>query len=100
MTIILHNLSWHFVFYYIGAIGVMFGIFWLMKVKDPMHHSKVNQAEIDYIRSGGGEPSLGCKKEPQKITFAQIKTVCVNRMMIGVYIGQFCVTSITWFFLT
>lgn len=100
MTIILHNLSWHFVFYYIGAIGVMLGIFWLMKVKDPMHHPKVNQAEIDYIRSGGGEPSLGCKKEPQKITFAQIKTVCVNRMMIGVYIGQFCVTSITWFFLT
>ncbi|VEA00227.1 glucarate transporter [Salmonella enterica subsp. salamae] len=100
MTIILHNLSWHFVFYYIGAIGVMLGIFWLMKVKDPMHHPKVNQAEIDYIRSGGGEPSLGCKKESQKITFAQIKTVCVNRMMIGVYIGQFCVTSITWFFLT
>ncbi|MEL9962527.1 MFS transporter, partial [Salmonella enterica] len=56
MTIILHNLSWHFVFYYIGAIGVMLGIFWLMKVKDPMHHPKVNQAEIDYIRSGGGEP--------------------------------------------
>ncbi len=66
MTIILHNLSWHFVFYYIGAIGVMFGIFWLMKVKDPMHHSKVNQAEIDYIRSGGGEPSLGCKRSRRK----------------------------------
>ena len=100
MTIILHNLSWHFVFYYIGAIGVLLGIFWLVKVRDPMHHPKVNQQEIDYIREGGGEPSLGNKKEPQKITFAQIKSVCVNRMMIGIYIGQFCVTSITWFFLT
>ena len=99
MTIILHNLSWHFVFYYIGAIGVILGIFWLVKVRDPMHHPKVNQQEIDYIREGGGEPSLG-KKEPQKITFAQIKSVCVNRMMIGVYIGQFCVTSIHRFFLT
>ena len=100
MTIILHNLSWHFVFYYIGAIGVILGIFWLIKIKDPMHHPKVNQQEIDYIREGGGEPTLGSKKEPQKVSFAQIKSVCVNRMMIGVYIGQFCVTSITWFFLT
>lgn len=36
MTIILHNLSWHYVFYYIGAIGVVLGIFWLVKVRDPL----------------------------------------------------------------
>lgn len=100
MTIILHNLSWHYVFYYIGAIGVVLGIFWLVKVRDPSHHPKINQQELDYIREGGGEPELGTKKTQQKLTLAQIKSVCVNRMMIGVYIGQFCVTSITWFFLT
>ena len=100
MTIILHNLSWHYVFYYIGAIGVVLGIFWLVKVRDPSHHPKINQQELDYIRDGGGEPELGTKKTQQKLTLAQIKSVCVNRMMIGVYIGQFCVTSITWFFLT
>lgn len=100
MTIILHNLSWHFVFYYIGAIGVVLGIFWLIKVRDPMHHPKINQQEMDYIRDGGGEPMLGTKKDQPKLSLAQIKSVCVNRMMIGVYIGQFCVTSITWFFLT
>ena len=100
MTIILHNLSWHYVFYYIGAIGVVLGIFWLVKVKDPSHHPKINPQELDYIREGGGVPELGSQKTPQKLTLAQIKSVCVNRMMIGVYIGQFCVTSITWFFLT
>ena len=100
MTIILHNLSWHYVFYYIGAIGVVLGIFWLVKVRDPSYHPKINQQELDYIRQGGGEPELGTKKTQQKLTLAQIKSVCVNRMMIGVYIGQFCVTSITWFFLT
>ncbi|NUL39501.1 MFS transporter [Kosakonia sacchari] len=100
MTIILHTLSWHYVFYYIGAIGVVLGIFWLIKVRDPLSHKEINQHEIDYIRDGGGEPELGSKKGSAKISFAQIKSVCVNRMMIGVYIGQFCVTSITWFFLT
>ncbi|QHM94907.1 MFS transporter [Kosakonia sacchari] len=100
MTIILHTLSWHYVFYYIGATGVVLGIFWLIKVRDPLSHKEINQQEIDYIRDGGGEPELGSKKGPTKISFAQLKSVCVNRMMIGVYIGQFCVTSITWFFLT
>lgn len=100
MTIILHNLSWHYVFYYIGAIGVILGIVWLFKVRDPLQHPKVNQEEIEYIRDGGGEPALGSKKVQEKITLAQFKSVCINRMMIGVYIGQFCVTSITWFFLT
>lgn len=100
MTIILHNLSWHYVFYYIGAIGVVLGIVWLFKVRDPLQHPKVNQEEIEYIRDGGGEPTLGSKKAQEKITLAQFKSVCINRMMIGVYIGQFCVTSITWFFLT
>ena len=28
MTLILHNMSWHYVFYYIGAIGVVLGVFW------------------------------------------------------------------------
>lgn len=100
MTIILHNLSWHYVFYYIGAIGVILGIVWLFKVRDPLQHPKVNQEEIEYIRDGGGEPTLGSKKAQEKITLAQFKSVCINRMMIGVYIGLFCVTSITWFFLT
>jgi ACS family glucarate transporter-like MFS transporter len=100
MTLILHNMSWHYVFYYIGAIGVVLGIVWLAKIRDPLQHKKINQQELDYIREGGGEPELGNAKKSEKISLAQIKSVCVNRMMIGVYIGQFCVTSITWFFLT
>lgn len=100
MTFILHFWSWYYVFYYIGIIGVVLGVLWLLYIRDPMRHKKVNQAEIDYIREGGGVPELGVEEKKEKITFAQIKKVCVNRMMIGVYIGQFCVTSITWFFLT
>lgn len=100
MTLILHNMSWHYVFYYIGAIGVVLGIVWLAKIRDPLQHKKINQQELDYIREGVGEPELGNAQKSEKISLAQIKSVCVNRMMIGVYIGQFCVTSITWFFLT
>lgn len=62
-----------------------------------MHHKKCNQAEIDYIKEEGGIPELGSENKKTKISLLQLKQVCVNRMMIGVYIGQFCLTSITWF---
>ncbi|RLM16803.1 MFS transporter [Gibbsiella quercinecans] len=100
MTIILHTWSWHYVFYYIGMIGVVLGILWLVYIRDPLRHKKVNQAEIAYIKAGGGMPELGAEAKKETVSFAQIKKVCINRMMIGVYIGQFCLTSITWFFLT
>lgn len=100
MTFILHTWSWHYVFFYIGGVGVILGAIWLWYIRDPIQHKSVNRAEIDYIRQGGGAPELGSEKKKTKITLAQLKKVCVNRMMIGVYIGQFCLTSITWFFLT
>lgn len=100
MTIILHTWSWHYVFYYIGGLGIFLGVIWLWMIRDPLHHKGCNQAEIDYIRAGGGIPELGSSAKKTKVTLAQLKSVCVNRMMIGVYIGQFCLTSITWFFLT
>jgi len=49
---------------------------------------------------GDGRPIAGGKKVSEKITLAQFKNVCVNRMMIGGDIGPFCVTSLTGFFLT
>ncbi|MCW8114197.1 MFS transporter [Yersinia intermedia] len=100
MTFIVHMWSWHYVFYYIGLIGVVLGGLWLLYIRDPLRHKSVNKAEIDYIREGGGVPELGAEPKKEGVTFAQIKKVCVNKMMIGVYIGQFCLTSITWFFLT
>ncbi len=53
----------------------MLGIFWLMKVKDPMHHQKLIK-RIDYIHSSGGGEPLGCKGAAET-TFAQIKTVAM-----------------------
>lgn len=100
MTWILHSLSRHYVFYFIGIIGVVIGFAWLNFVKDPINHPKVNDAEIQYIRQGGGSPDLGSTSVKPQISFTTIKQACFNRMMIGVYIGQFCLTSITWFFLT
>ncbi len=102
LTFLMHTYTWHYAFYGAGGLGLAFGIIWLGFVRDPLHHPKVNQAEIDYIRTGGGIPTLGSEPVGEKpgVTWPQLKTLCCNRMMIGVYIGQFSLTSITWFFFT
>ncbi|WP_413723212.1 MFS transporter [Sodalis sp. RH24] len=100
MTWILQTLSWHYIFYYIGSAGIAIGLAWLWYVRDPVRHRDVNAAEIDYIRSGGGIPDLSAARNASAINMRHVKALVCNRMMVGVYIGQFCLTSITWFFLT
>ncbi|KNC90432.1 MFS transporter [Trabulsiella odontotermitis] len=102
LSYVISIFSWHYVFYSAGLLGIIFGAFWLTFVRDPLKHKSINKEELDYIRDGGGIPELGsaARKSQQTITWAQVKSMCATRMMIGVYIGQFCLTSITWFFFT
>lgn len=98
MTWILSSWSWHYVFFWAGTCGVFLAAFWLIYVQEPRKHKSVNAAELDYIEAGGGLPNIGATKA--RIRWADAKQLLCNRMMIGVYIGQFCLTTITWFFLT
>ncbi|MCJ2109639.1 MFS transporter [Methylobacterium sp. E-025] len=98
MTWILHAHSWQAIFFWAGGVGIVLGIIWLVYVQEPRHHKGVNQAELDYIEAGGGLPNMGDKRD--RIRWSEVKALIGNRMMIGIYIGQFCLTTITWFFLT
>ncbi|MCJ2005865.1 MFS transporter [Methylobacterium sp. J-092] len=98
MTWILHAHSWQAIFFWAGGVGIVLGIIWLVYVHEPRHHKGVNQAELDYIEAGGGLPNMGDKRD--QIRWSEVKALIGNRMMIGIYIGQFCLTTITWFFLT
>ncbi|WP_094607805.1 putative glucarate transporter [Sporomusa silvacetica DSM 10669] len=94
----LHAFGWHYIFYWTGAAGIIISVFWFKVIRDPKNHSGVNQAEMDYIEAGGGLASLGDKKTPIKWNY--VRALIQNRQMIGIYLGQFCLNTITWFFLT
>lgn len=85
-------------FFTTGAIGVLIGLWWLKSVREPQSDHRVNAAELDYIAAGGGLPTMG--DSPRPFRWREVRAIAANRMMIGIYIGQFCLTSITWFFLT
>ncbi|WP_178113127.1 MFS transporter [Acerihabitans arboris] len=98
MLWLLSTWGWQHVFFFTGGAGILIGLLWFFVVQEPRKHKRVNQAELDYIESGGGLPSIG--DAPTPFSWSQIKAIGANRMMLGIYLGQFCLTSITWFFLT
>lgn len=95
-------LSWHWVFIITGGIGIIWSFIWFKVYQPPRLTKNITKAELDYIRDGGGliDGDAPAKKEArQPLTKAEWKLV-FHRKLIGVYIGQFAVTSTLWFFLT
>jgi ACS family glucarate transporter-like MFS transporter len=104
---IAHTYGWVYIFYFMGTVGIVISAIWLKVIYSPRTHPKVNQAELDYIEQGGGLVNLDQPKNPaaaqnanEKPKWAHIKQLLSNRMLLGVYIAQYCITTLTYFFLT
>lgn len=82
-----------------GLIGVIYSIAWYIYYRDPKD-SKANEAELEYIRQGGGLVDMVDSANTRKASFSQLKYILKNRNIWGVFIAQFCLSSILWFFLT
>lgn len=77
-------------------------LIWIKVYQPPRLTKNITKAELDYIRDGGGlvDGDAPVKKESrQPLTLADWILV-FHRKLVGVYLGQFAVTSTLWFFLT
>lgn len=96
--------GWKQCFWFVGTVGVLLSLIWHKVVYGVKTHPRINEAEIDYIERGGGlvniDPGAGSTQKPPKLTWAAIRMLLSNRMLVGIYIGQYCITTLTWFFLT
>ncbi|KAA5835132.1 MFS transporter [Saccharopolyspora hirsuta] len=92
--------SWHWVFILTGLVGIVWGVVWYLGYREP-RESRANAAEVELIRSGGGLVDL-VDEQPRRarITRGDLATVLGRRKLWGIYLGQFCLTSTLWFFLT
>ncbi len=92
--------SWHWVFIATGAIGISWAAVWYLLYREP-RESRANDAEIALITDGGGLVDLADRRTSRAaITRADVATVLGRRKLWGLYLGQFCLTSTLWFFLT
>ena len=101
---LVHSYGWHSVFYVMGGLGILMSLVWLKTIHGPKQHPSVSASELKYIQEGGALVDLDSgtrTAQPSQIhTFTCIKELLANRMLLGVYIGQYCITTLTYFFLT
>lgn len=100
------SFGWQYVFIVMGVIGVGFSLVWLRVVYNPTDHPRINDAELTYIEANGGLVDMdkaapsggnGQRSAPQ---WSYVKQLLTNRMLLGVYLAQYCINAITYFFLT
>lgn len=105
---IAYKFGWEYVYIIMGTLGFVFLAAWLKLFHVPRKHPKVNQAELDYIAAGGGvidlDSDLGKvdSKGAAKSSFSwsDVGKLFKSRMLVGIFIAQYCVNAITYFFMT
>ncbi|WP_313079340.1 MFS transporter [Atlantibacter sp.] len=94
--------GWEHVFTVMGAIGFVLTFMWVKFIHNPTDHPNMSAAELEFIKKGGAVVDMDHKKTTTdsgpKLHY--IKQMLTNRMMLGVFFGQYFINTITWFFLT
>ena len=102
---IVQTYGWEYSFVFMGIVGFVFLIFWLKFVHAPKKSRYINLAELDYITKGGALVEMDHEVKDNKNnnnapTWRFLNQLLKNRMFIGVYIAQYCINAITFFFIT
>jgi ACS family glucarate transporter-like MFS transporter len=99
--------GWPYVFYFMGALGIAVSFMWLKVIYNPRDHPRIAPAELDHLVQGGalvdmdlGQASASGGQAAPAPQWRSMKQLLGNRMLLGIYIGQYCITTITYFFLT
>lgn len=102
MGMITHYFGWQYVFWMMGGLGIIFGAVWPRVIYSPRDHPWANAAEVELIAQGGGLVDLDQPATTKKNTFrwGQLRELLANRMLLGIFLGQYCINVLTWFFLT
>jgi ACS family glucarate transporter-like MFS transporter len=102
MGAVTHGLGWPWVFVIMGGIGLAFGAAWNRLVYEPADHPLANAAEVDHIRQGGGlvdlDRAAAGATAPSRPGL--VLELLQQRMLVGIFLGQYCINVLTWFFLT
>ena len=101
---LIHSFGWHWVFAVMGVLGMLFVLVWNKLIYDPKDHPMANAAEVNYIEAGGGLVSMDqALKDGEKRKgpdLAHIKQLLSSRMLVGIYLAQYCINALTYFFIT
>jgi ACS family glucarate transporter-like MFS transporter len=99
-----HVLGWEHIFTVMGMLGLLLALVWKLTYYPPMDHPTVSPGEIAYIRAGGALTELkgipGATPAPSPDIDVSIRQILRSRMLVGIFIGQYCIASISTFFIS
>jgi ACS family glucarate transporter-like MFS transporter len=103
------SFGWPYVFYFMGLVGLLVSFIWLKVLYAPNQHPRIGNAELDYIERGGALVNMDPAKGPRPardpaaqkpFEWDYLRQLVSNRMMLGIYLGQYCINTLTYFFIT
>src|SRR6185437_478545 len=99
---IIHRFGWQYVFWTMGALGMLLTPLLFRWINSPKEDARLGDAELKHIEEGGAlvNMDMGARSGARfNVKWAHVRQLLRSRMMIGIYIGQFCITTLTYFFI-
>src|SRR5262245_23825002 len=84
---VISQFGWRSLFFIVGGLGVLFGLYWYRKYHEPQDSKAANSAELRHIEEGGG---LAPSTPRVKFTFAAAWRLTRQRQIITASVAQFC----------
>jgi ACS family glucarate transporter-like MFS transporter len=100
---ITYSFGWPWVFGVMGGLGIILAGAWMKLVYSPKDHPLANRAEVDYIAAGGGLVDMDQAAARDGAVAAKwnyIAQLFANRMMAGMFLSQYAISTLTYFFIT
>jgi ACS family glucarate transporter-like MFS transporter len=99
---LVHSYGWRSVFYFMGGIGLLAAVLFATMIHPPTRHKRINKAELDYIEKGGALVNMEDKTATRGAAFTwhNVRQILTSRMLLGVFLGQYCINALTYFFVT
>jgi ACS family glucarate transporter-like MFS transporter len=96
------NKGWQSCFWMIGGLGLLIVLGWSRIIHNVDDHPDIAPSEVEHIRSGGGLCTIGGATGAVKPRFSLslFASLLSNRLILGLYFGQFCINTLSIFFMT
>lgn len=100
---IVQTFGWRYVFVVMGAIGLLAAPLFARVIHAPHSHPRINRQEFDYLAENGALVQLDQKSvasTQRAFSWSVVRQLLTNRMLLGIYLAQYCITALTYFFAT
>ncbi|HUE62991.1 MAG TPA: MFS transporter [Rhizomicrobium sp.] len=94
------NYGWRSVFLAMGGIGLVGVAIFAAVVQSPARHKRISSSEYAYIENGGALVKMDGPTAAQPIRWSILGQLLSSRMLWGMYVAQYCITALTFFYST